>query len=79
MVAGRGVKATAYDNTIIAGNAELLIEDSVVISQNMLDKASIYKNDGCTIIYVAINGREAGIIALSDTLRETSAEMINKL
>ncbi|MEW9095398.1 MAG: cation-translocating P-type ATPase [Clostridiaceae bacterium] len=79
MIAGRGVKATVADNVIFAGNAELLIENSIVISKAMLDKASTYRNDGCTIIYVAINGCETGFVALSDTLREDSVEMIRRL
>lgn len=79
MIAGRGVRAISCNNTIFAGNADLLAENSVLISQNIRDKASTYKNKGCTIIYVAVNGKEAGIIALSDTLREDSAEMIKKL
>jgi len=79
MIAGRGVKAIVADDIIFAGNTHLLIENSVIISQDMLDKASNYINEGCTIIYVAINGCEAGFIALSDTLRTDSADMIKKL
>jgi Cu+-exporting ATPase len=79
LAAGRGVKAMVAGDRILAGNMELLIESSVVLSQDMLDKAYTYKNDGCTIIYVAINGKEAGFIALSDTLRNDSTEMIKKL
>lgn len=79
MIAGRGVKAMASGYAVFAGNKELLTENSIAISQDMLDKASAYRNDGCTIIYVAINGRQAGFIALSDTLREDSAEMVKKL
>lgn len=45
----------------------------------MLDKANIYRDDGCTIIFVAINSCEAGFIALSDTLRKDSVEMIKVL
>jgi heavy metal translocating P-type ATPase len=79
MIAGRGVKAIIGDNTVFAGNSELLVENSMIISKDMLDKASTYKNDGCTIIYVAINGCEVGFVALSDTLRADSVEMIKKL
>lgn len=79
MIAGRGVKATIAGYMIFAGNIHLLIESSVIISQDMLDKASTYINNGCTIIYVAINGCEAGFVALSDTLRKDSYNMIKKL
>ena len=79
MIAGRGVKAMVVDNIILAGNVPLLIENSVRISQKMLEESSKYINNGCTIIYVAINGCEAGFLALSDTLRKESADMIKKL
>ncbi|HEY8804324.1 MAG TPA: cation-translocating P-type ATPase [Clostridium sp.] len=79
MIAGRGVKAKVAGDTIFAGNTPLLIENSVIISQKMLGEASKYINNGCTIIYVAINGCEAGFLALSDTLRKDSANMIKKL
>jgi heavy metal translocating P-type ATPase len=79
MIAGRGVKAIIGDNTVFAGNSELLVENSMTISKDILDKASMYKNDGCTIIYVAVDGCEVGFVALSDTLRADSVEMIKKL
>jgi P-type Cu+ transporter len=79
MAAGRGVKAKVAGNSILAGNTELLVENSVELSQEMKDKACVYKNDGCTIIYVAMNGCAVGFIALSDTLRKDSIEVIKKL
>lgn len=79
MIAGRGVKAMVSDNTTLAGNAELLVENSIVMPQDMLDKASKYRNDGCTIIYIAVNSCATGFIALSDTLRKDSIDMIKKL
>ncbi len=79
MIAGRGVKAVISGNTILAGNTELLVENSVVISQELLDKVTGYRNEGCTVIYIAINGCEAGFVALSDTLRKESADVIKKL
>lgn len=79
MIAGRGVKAMVSDNTTLAGNAELLAENSIIMPQDMLDKASKYRNDGCTIIYIAVNGCATGFIALSDTLRKDSIDMIKKL
>ncbi|WP_010236921.1 heavy metal translocating P-type ATPase [Clostridium arbusti] len=79
MIASRGVKTLVSDYAIFAGNKELLIENSIEISQDMLDKASTYRNHGCTIIYIAINSHQAGFIALSDILRKDSKEIIEKL
>lgn len=79
MIAGRGVKAIINDNTVLAGNMELLSENSIVVPKDMLDEATTYKNNGCTIIYIAINGSEAGFVALSDTLRNDSSHTVKKL
>jgi len=79
MIAGRGVKVAFDGNTILAGNARLLSENSVIISQKMLGEASKYINTGCTIIYIAINACEVGFIALSDTLHKDSTNMIKGL
>jgi len=79
LIAGRGVKSMISGDTIFAGNAELLNENSIIISKDIMDKASVYKNEGSTIIYVAINSFGSGFIVLSDTLRKDSASMIKKL
>jgi P-type Cu+ transporter len=79
MIAGRGVKAEVANEMILAGNRELMLENAVEISHNILDKASKYKKEGCTIIHIAINGCEVGFVALADTLREDSPQMIKKL
>jgi len=79
LIAGRGVKSMVSGDTIFAGNAELLNENSIIISKDMMDKASVYKKEGSTIIYVAINSFASGFIVLSDTLRKDSASMIKKL
>jgi len=79
MIAGRGVRAVVTGKTIFAGNKELLAENSVVVSQDLLDKVIGYRDDGCTIIYIAVNGCEAGFVALADTLRKDSLNIIRKL
>jgi len=79
LVPGRGVISTVSDKEILAGNSELLIENSIVISEEMKNRVITYKNSGCTIIYISINGHASGFIALSDTLRKDSIEMVRKL
>lgn len=79
MLAGRGVRATVAENAVLAGNAQLLQEHAVPIPQTMLDRANTYRNEGCTIIYVALDDRAAGFIALADTLRADAVEMIRSI
>ncbi len=79
MLAGRGVFAQVDHLDILAGNIELMHDNSITLSQKMLDKSDAYRNEGCTIIYIAIQGRASGFIALSDTLRPDTKEMIHRL
>ena len=79
MLAGRGVYAEVADRAVFAGNSELLTENSIVLPQEMTDKAAGYKNEGRTVIYIAVNGQAAGFIALSDTVRPDAAEMIKSI
>ncbi|OOM10362.1 heavy metal translocating P-type ATPase [Clostridium saccharobutylicum] len=79
LIAGRGVKSVVKGDTILAGNSELLTENSIEISKEILDKASTFIKEGSTVIYVATNSLVSGFIVLSDTLRNDSKSMINKL
>jgi len=79
MIPGRGVKASINDTVVLAGNTTLLAENAVTVSQKMHENAAAYLNDGCTIIYVAVNGGAAGFVALADTLRKDAFKMIDDL
>lgn len=70
MLPGRGVQALIDGREITAGNPKLFSEKQIGIGDNMLKKAEEYLNDGCTVIFVAIQNETAGIIALADTLRQ---------
>lgn len=77
MLPGRGVCAKVERREILAGNLELLEERGIEIAA--CESAESYRQDGCTITYLAVDGKLAGYIALADTLRAESAEMIRKL
>lgn len=76
MLPGRGVKATVQGAQVLAGNPELLQEEGVVLSEKAKSTAGQYLSQGCTVVYLAGNGRLAGFIALADTLRPDAADTI---
>jgi heavy metal translocating P-type ATPase len=76
MLPGRGVKATVQGTQVLAGNPELLQEEGVVLSEEAKSAAGQYLSQGCTVVYLAGNGRLAGFIALADTLRPDAADTI---
>ena len=79
MVPGRGVSACVDGNTLLAGNAELLAEHHIAIPEEAAKAAVVQLSQGCTVIYAAVDGVFAGFLALSDTIREESANMIDQL
>ncbi len=79
MLPGRGVTAVVDGVHVYAGNEKLLEEQGVLLSQEYRAAAGTYLEQGCTIIYVVVNENVAGFLALSDTVRAESADMIQKI
>lgn len=77
MVPGRGVRAVVKGQTVLAGNAALLREQGVAFTPPPGANAQIQQ--GCTVIYVAVDGEFAGYLALADTLRQESTATIAAL
>ncbi|EHQ88141.1 heavy metal translocating P-type ATPase [Desulfosporosinus youngiae] len=76
MLAGRGVSAVVESRGVLAGNMEMLRDNSIPLPQAIINKADQYRNDGCTVIYISADGHAVGFIALSDTLRADTVDMI---
>ena len=75
---GRGIKAVIEEYQILAGNLKLMNEEAIDISDFFL-KSDELANEGKTPMFVAINQKIAGIIAVADTVKENSAMAIKKL
>ena len=75
MIPGRGISARVEGRGLLAGNPELLREQGVTLPE----EAGDYLAQGCTVTYLAVDGTYAGYIALSDTIRQESAEMVDAL
>ena len=79
MIPGRGVSCIIDKNEVFAGNEELLTENNISLEDNVKNETKEYLKQGCTVIYIAINQKTAGYIALSDTIREESPAVIENL
>ncbi len=78
MLPGQGVKAVVAGRLVTAGNWELM-EGEQAADPAARPKAHVYEQEGCTVIYIAVDGQLAGFLALADTLRENAAEMIRQV
>ena len=79
MIPGQGVSAAIEGKRVLAGNEKLLLAEGVALSGEMRRAAANHLDRGCTVVYVAVDGAAAGLVVLSDTLREESAAMVEKL
>ena len=77
MLPGRGVIATSAGNEIMAGNRELFTEHRIELTEEITAAANAYAETGQTLIYLAVNQKTAGFLALADTLRPDSPAVIS--
>lgn len=78
MLPGRGVQAVVDGKIILAGNPKLLAEHQIP-AETAQAAAKADLQAGCTIIYVAIDGKLAGFLALADTIRPDSPDTIRRV
>lgn len=79
MLPGRGVSAIVKDKLIFAGNEEMLAEHHIRISDEIHIQIKSHHEKGSTVIYIAEKDRLVGYIALSDTLRSESRQMVSEI
>lgn len=79
MIPARGVKAVVKEAEIIAGNLELFQEKNISVPKQIVEKTHPYLEQGCTVIFLAINGKLSGYIALADTLRENAITVMKEI
>lgn len=76
MLPGRGVRAVCGGTDILAGNPALFSENGISLPDELTGSARTWLDEGCTLIYLAVNGTAAGFLALSDTLREDASRAV---
>ncbi len=75
---GKGVTGRVEDTQIALGN-RLLMEGEAVDLSACADSAEALRHDGATVIFIAINGQYAGLFAIADPIKETTAAAIRAL
>jgi Cu+-exporting ATPase len=77
-VTGKGVTGRAEGRSVGLGNLRLL-EDKGVEPGDLAAKAETLRVDGQTVMFVIIDGRIAGLLGVSDPVKQTTAEAIRQL
>jgi len=77
-VPGKGVIGRVDGRSVAAGNEKLMAQIGAA-SDDLASRADSMRADGQTVIFAAINGRAAGLIALADPIKPSSFEAIKLL
>lgn len=78
-ITGMGVQGTLEEKRILIGNEKLMISNKVIVEQGFLRKVDTLKMSGKTVPFIAIDGKIAGAIVLSDAIKKTSKTAIERL
>jgi Cu+-exporting ATPase len=77
-VPGHGIRARIDEKDILLGNANLMNDYGIDIKE-LLEKAEALSGEGKTPMYVAVDGKAAGVLAVADTLKENSIDAVKAL
>ena len=77
-IEGRGIKAVVSGEDVLIGSAELMKIQSIKCD-GLMDKAEEAALEGKTPVCVALNGKAAGLLAITDPLKDDSVEAVAKL
>jgi Cu+-exporting ATPase len=75
---GKGVKGTVSGKQVAVGNGELF-RDLSVDSAPLLDRAEALRKEGQMVMLVAVDGKAAGLVGVSDPIKESTPDAIREL
>jgi Cu+-exporting ATPase len=77
-VTGKGVKGTLGSKQAAIGNAALMT-DLGASPESLRTRAEALQTEGRTVMYMALEGKFAGLIAVADPIKDSTAEAIEQL
>jgi Cu+-exporting ATPase len=75
---GKGVVGEVDGRTVAVGNLKLL-EHLAIDVGNMPQRADRLRQDGTTVMLIAVNGKVAGLIGVADPVKDSTPEAIREL
>ena len=78
-VAGKGVTGTVENKKVALGNAKLLEQFSIRISEQLIKKVVTEQEQGKTVSYIAVDNEAVGYITIFDAIKLTSQNAILEL
>jgi Cu+-exporting ATPase len=73
-IPGQGIRGKVNGHVVAAGNAAFIGNVSA-----LEEKANVHRATGATVVFVSIDGTVAGLIAVADPIKATTAEALRAL
>ena len=77
-VPGQGARATVDGRIVLAGNRKLMDENQISLD-TLNERAQALEQKGNTVVYAAIDGLPAGLIAIADAIRPNAKQALARL
>jgi Cu+-exporting ATPase len=77
-ITGKGVMARVRDREVVLGNASLMADRGIDTS-GLDQSAEALRREGATAMFVAVDGRAAGLVAVADPIKETTPSALQAL
>nr|WP_145939475.1 heavy metal translocating P-type ATPase [Paenibacillus glacialis] len=77
-IPGFGIRAVVEGKEILAGTRKLMARFNVQV-EHALESMTQMELDGKTAMLIAVDGKYAGLVAVADTIKETSKEAVTRL
>jgi Cu+-exporting ATPase len=78
-IAGKGVTGTVENKKVALGNAKLLEQLSISISEELAMKVIAEQEQGKTVSFITVDGQAVGYVTIFDAIKKTSQDAIQKL
>ena len=78
-VTGGGVAGVIDGKAVLVGKPKFLAAEGVALDAALPEHADRLQIDGKTVLFVAVNGKAAGLLAVADPIKESTAEAITLL
>src|SRR3712207_3717482 len=76
---GMGIEAKVNEKMVLLGNEKLMQDRGIKLSDFAINKSAEFAKLGNTPMYLGIDNQLSGIICVSDTIKDTSIQAIEKL
>ncbi len=76
---GGGVEGTVEGRRVLVGKRGFLVSNDIKLSSDLDERSQSLQEQGRTVVFVAAEGRQLGLLAISDPIKQSTPHAIRRL